>query len=479
MLYILILLPLLVGLLCGFGRLGEKHGHTVVLTAIQAIITAVALFCCFSGIEYATTAWQLTDSIRFSLALDGVGKLFVLIITVAWLFTLPYAGEYMSHGEHKGRFYAFLFLTEAAMLGASCSGDFMTLYLFYEMTTLLSFPLVLHDQNRASLVGAGKYLYYSVGGAFLALFGLVVLQAGGVSLTFYAGGHVDTASPMVLLGAFCMILGFGAKAGMYPLHNWLPSAHPAAPAPASALLSGVIAKAGILCVMRTVYSVVGADALAGTWVQTVCLTLSLITVAMGSFMGCMEKVLKKRLAYSSISQISYIMVGIFLLSSAGSMGAQLQLVFHAAAKVGLFLCVGSIIHLSGATRSDELYGMGKKLPITMVAFTLLSLSLVGIPPFGGFMSKWYLGTAALSAVPGVLAYLTPAVLLLSAFLTAGYLFAPAIAAFFPGKKAAEGSLEHIHEPKAMVIPLLVMAALCFVSGAFPGIINALLIALFY
>lgn len=474
MLYIILLVPLLTGLACAFGLLGKEKVSTVALTVIQAAFCALIVAACVGGQAYGTPVLHFTESLTFCLSLDGIGKVFALVIGFSWLLTIPYAGVYMAHEGGEPRFYSFLLLTEAAMLGASLSADFMTLYLFYELTTLLSFPLVLHDRSRKALLGAGKYLYYSVGGAFLALFGIAVLFGSGVDMRFTPGGSAEGLSSLAMAAVFCIVLGFGAKAGLYPLHNWLPSAHPAAPAPASALLSGVIAKAGVLAIVRLLYYVVRPAALRGTWVQTALIILALITVGMGSYMGCNEDLLKKRLAYSSISNISYVLVGLFLLTEGGVVGALLQLVFHAAAKVGIFLCAGSIIHLTGCTRVSQLRAMGRRMPVTFVAFVLLALSLIGIPPFGGFWSKWYLGIAALDAVPGALGYLVPATLIASALLTAGYLFQPVISAFFPGEDCPGELMTPVREPAAMAVPLLILAAVCGLLGFFP---NAILSAI--
>ena len=474
MLYVLILLPLLLGAGCAFVKEEAIAKAKVPLLAAQAVITVLSIVAAIwmNGTESAV--WYMTESLTFSLALDTFGGAVAVLITVCWLLSIPYSSVYMPHSGAQSRYYCFLFLTEAVLLGTVLATDFVTLYLFYELTTLFSAPLVLHELNRNALLGAGKYLYYSVGGAFLALFGLVALYSGGVDLRFTAGGHAVELTPVMLIGVFCVILGFAAKAGLYPLHNWLPAAHPAAPAPASALLSGLIAKAGVIAVVRVLFFTVDLTALRGTWVQTVCVILALVTVFMGSFMGCFEKVLKKRLAYSSISQISYVLLGLFLLSEEALTGSMLQLFFHAAAKIALFQCAGAVILLTGRTRTDELRGLGRKMPWVFIAFALASLSLVGIPPFGGFWSKWYLATAALEALPGFLSYAVPVVLLLSALFTAGYLFAPVISAFFPGEKPTEEL--HLHgnpnSPALLLSPVL-LGGLTGLLGFFPDVMTRL------
>ena len=463
MLYLILLLPLA---LAALSLIRNDRARTVILAAGQVLLLALLIGACTLG-DMATPVWHMTADLTFSLRLDGLGRFFCLLTAVCWLLTIPYASVYMTHEGHHPRFYAFLMLTEAAVLGAALAADLVTLYLFYELTTLLSFPLVLHTQRPKALLGAVKYLYYSVCGGFIALFG-VVLLAQQSSLAFVRGGYFQTLSPTLLAASFLMLLGFGAKAGLYPLHNWLPSAHPVAPAPAHALLSGIIAKVGAIAAIRVIYFTVGAEALRGTWVQTVCIVLTLVTIFMGSFMGCTENGLKKRLAYSSISQISYVLLGLFILSPDGFTGSMLQLFFHAAAKIAIFQCAGSIILLVHKTRVDELRGLGRRMPVTFICFALVSLSLVGIPPFGGFHSKWYLATAALDALPGALGYLVPVTLILSALFTAGYLFPPVISAFFPGHDTEGLDLSPIREPAGIVVPLVIFAAICGLMGLFPN-----------
>ena len=276
MLYLILLLPLA---LAALSLIRNDRARTVILAVGQALLLAVLIAACTLG-DTATPVWHMTADLTFSLRLDGLGRFFCLLTAVCWLLTIPYAAVYMTHEGHHPRFYAFLMLTEAAVLGAALAADLVTLYLFYELTTLLSFPLVLHTQRPKALLGAVKYLYYSVCGGFIALFG-VVLLAQQSSLAFVRGGYFQTLSPTLLAASFLMLLGFGAKAGLYPLHNWLPSAHPVAPAPAHALLSGIIAKVGAIAAIRVIYFTVGAEALRGTWVQTVCIVLTLVTIFMG------------------------------------------------------------------------------------------------------------------------------------------------------------------------------------------------------
>ena len=256
---------------------------------------------------------------------------------------------------------------------------------------------------------------------------------------------------------------------MLPLHAWLPTAHPVAQSPASAVLSGIIVKAGVLAIIRVVFYIVGPDFIRGTWVQTAWMLLSLITVFMGSLLAFREPVFKKRLAYSTVSQVSYILFGLSVLSPMAMSGALMHAMFHAFIKCTLFLTAGIFIFRCGYTRVDELTGIGKKMPKTLWCYTFASLALIGIPPTSGFISKWYLAEGALEANVGVLGYVGPVILLISALLTAGYLLPVTVKGFLPGEDYqdvhADGSLEPSGK---MLVPLAVLAVLTLVLGLLPN-----------
>ena len=284
------------------------------------------------------------------------------------------------------------------------------------------------------------------------------------------GGFLDPAlisghEKFFLVVIFVTIIGFGTKAGMYPMHGWLPTAHPIAPAPASSLLSGIIAKAGIVSVVRIVYYSVGADFIRSTWVQTAWMILAMLTVLMGSTMAFLEKNLKRRLAFSTISQISYIMLALSLLSASGLRGALIHLISHAASKGCLFLTAGVFIYLLGKRQVSDLYGLGKKMPLTFTAFLIASLSLVGIPPMGGFLSKWVIALAAADSGMGIFSYLPTIVLLISAFLTAGYLFPVVVDGFFPGKEF-EPDKNAAEPPALMTVPMFILCSAALIVGIY-------------
>ena len=414
MLILLIALPLLTGLAAAL-PFPSRRGRLTFLLTMQIIETALVVWTLVSGRSYATNIWHLTESLTIAMKLDGVAAVFSVLTAVAWLLALIYSVEYMSHSQNEARFYVFLFLSEGMLLGTAFSADFVSMYVFYELTSLCSMPLVLHELTHDAVTGAMKYLYYSIGGAFFVLFGIVVLYTNTSTLDFAPGGTLIAGqhTGLELLAVFFVVLGFGTKAGLFPMHNWLPSAPPVAPAPASALLSGIITKAGVIGIIRVLYFIAGPSVLRGTWVQTACLVLALGTVFMGSMLAYGERDFKKRLAYSSISQISYVLTALFLLTEDGLTGGLLQVFFHAWAKIGLFLIAGVIIHLAGLRNVEDFRGLGRRLPVTFLCLVFVSLSLVGIPPFGGFVSKWAISLAALDGLGGPLAYLIPAVLLIA------------------------------------------------------------------
>lgn len=328
------------------------------------------------------TLLELTEVLKISFRADEMSWIFAIMTTVVFLMAGIYSFGYMEHDEHKIRYAFFYLLVYVVLLGLDFSANLITMYLFYELMTLSSMPLILHDLKKESISAAMKYLYYSIAGAFLALFGIFVLSQYAPSMDFVAGGHFvaeNIPNRGLILGALClMVVGFGAKAGLFPLHAWLPIAHPVAPAPASAVLSGVVVKSGVLAMIRTIFYVVGADVIRGTWVQTVWMVLTLLTIVMGSTRAFHENVFKKRLAYSTVSQLSYVLFGLSTLHPIGMAGALLHVLFHSVAKSLLFMSAGSVIHQTGKTNVSELRGVGRQMPITLACFTLGSLSLVGI-----------------------------------------------------------------------------------------------------
>ncbi len=456
-----------------YGQTDEKKRKSVHLFsgAVLAVSAAAALWIAWRGTG-SVTLFYLMEDIPVFFQVDALGSVFASFMSIVWVLVAVYSFVYMEHEGNEKRFFGVYLLVYGVLIALDFAGNLVTLYLFYELMTLTSMPMVLHNGSKASIMAALKYLFYSMCGAYLGLFGIFFLYKYCGTLSFVAGGSLNLAlaagnEGILLIAVFAMLIGFGAKAGMFPLHAWLPAAHPVAPSPASAVLSGIIVKAGVLAVIRVVYYVAGADFLRGTWVQAVWMALTLLTVFMGSLLAFREPVFKKRLAYSTVSQISYILFGLSLLTPVAVTGALLHTVFHAFIKCALFLTAGIFIFQCGKSRVEELDGIGKRMPGTLWCYTFASLALIGIPPASGFISKWYLAQGALKAGVGIFGWLGPVVLLISALLTAGYLLPVTMKGFFPGHGEAVSAEKQEAKP-GMLFPLAVLAAAAVLLGVFPN-----------
>lgn len=443
--------------------------HLFVLIILLALALA-ALYTVWSG-EGSLTLFYLMDNIPVYFHVDALARVFVTLTSIIWVLVGIYAFVYMEHEGKEGRFFGFYILVYLVLIALELAGNLVTLYFFYELMTLTSMPLVLHNGSREAIMAALKYLFYSMCGAYCALFGIYFLYKYCDTLTFRAGGTLNMTlvsgnETILLTAVFMMLIGFGAKAGMFPLHSWLTAAHPISPAPASAVLSSIIVKGGVLAIIRSVYYIVGVDFIRGSWVQNAWIVLTLLTVFMGSMLAYREKVFKKRLAYSTVSQVSYILFGLSILTPEAFVGSMLHVVFHACIKSVLFLTAGSFIFHTGKTRVDEYAGIGKHMSLTLWCYTFASLALIGIPPMSGFISKWYLAQGALQSQTGIFRFLGPAVLLISALLTAGYLLPITMKGFLPGKDAVvEEKKELIDKMNAV---LLILAAFTVLMGVWPG-----------
>ncbi|MBR1437205.1 MAG: hypothetical protein IJ587_01590 [Synergistaceae bacterium] len=476
---LLTLSPVLFPIITGFAVFSQpifedRHIYVGVMTFITSIITFTAAFLTNGEL---ITLWRITDSLSIAFRMDYPARAFACLVSFIWPLVTLYAFEYLRRRPPVDRFYAFFLSTFGILIGVACAGNLLTLYLFYELMTFMTLPLVMHSQKRESIRATISYLLYSLTGAAMALGGFFFFHVYGVSMDFTPGGFLDMAKitaennkDMLLTVTFLTLAGFGAKAGIVPLHAWLPTAHPVAPTPASAVLSGLITKAGVIAMFRVVYYVVGDDFLRGTWVQTALLCMALLTIFTGSMMAYIEKHLKKRIAWSSVSQVSYVVFAMMLLTPDGIRGAVMQIAAHAMAKSCLFLSAGVVIYftLQGAHYhyADQLRGVGKELPITMTCFALASVSLIGLPVTGGFTAKWYMAEGALGL--GGFGIFGIVVLMVSALLTAGYLLPIVTDAFFPGENYDYAHVVPFHMPVNMKIPLLFLSAGAVLTGVFAG-----------
>lgn len=466
-----IILPMAVGLT--IKNLDIKRIHRI--SAITVILNMLILIGLFFMKQNSLEIISVTDQLTIMLKIDQLTVFFTLLAGFLWIMSTFYSFEYMKHEEREERYFRFFLLVLGVIMGIGFAGNMFTFYLFYELMTLITFPLVIHSMTDKSMRAGVKYLVYSFTGAALVLIGIFITYFFAQGYNFSPGGILDISriagnEGLLLWGYLFAFIGFGSKAGMYPLHAWLPSAHPVAPAPASGLLSGVITKAGVLGIIRMTHFVFGADLIRGTWVQNLLMILIIFTIFMGSMLAFRTKHMKERLAYSSVSQVSYVLLGIILLNMDGFMGSMLHIIFHAMIKNILFLSVGAIIYKTGKQYVNEIKGIGKSMPITMWCFTLASLGLVGIPPLSGYLSKWYLGTGALAISQHTYGFVAVLTIITSAILTAGYLIPIFVDSFFPGQDFDYTGIKKMEPSRNMTVPLIILSAGVVILGIFPGTI---------
>lgn len=475
--YLLICLTILIPVVCGlfvmFSHVTDDRKKMIDVSIITLIVSAVLMVLALIFAKEEVILLRIGEGVAVRFQIDALGRLFAIVTTVVWLLAGFFAEEYMKHEREEKRYFGFYLIVYGVLMALCFAGNLITYYFFFEMMTLTSLPMVAHSKTREAISAGIKYLLYSMLGAYMVLYALFFLNRYTSTLNFIPGGsmipeQLSANGSMILVLAMLLISGFGVKAGLFPLHGWLPTAHPVAPAPASAVLSAIIVKFGVLGIIRSIYYVVGYTTLQGTWVQKVWITITLITVFMGSYMAYRTKLLKKRLAYSTVSQVSYILFGLSMMQPEAMTGSLLHVVFHACIKSLLFLSAGAIIFKTGKTQVDELNGIGKEMPVALWCYTFAALALVGIPPFSGFVSKWYLCIGSLDSGMRFVSWFGPVVLLLSALLTAAYLFPITINGFLPGKDYDYAALVKKEPVKNMLIPLMVLAFLVFILGVFPG-----------
>ncbi len=463
-----ILLPMILAMITSQKNIIKKD-KLMTFAVIGTSITALILFfIMFMYPDANLPLLHVNEFIDLRLKGDNFGFLFAGLASILWILTSAYAGVYMHHEGRERYFFTFFLLTQGVTMGIALAGNLFTLYAFYEILTLTTFPLVIHAGTKEALYSGKKYIIYSLSGATLILFGMMVLFAAANSLEFTAGGIAQLMNyddPFLIASAFlALFIGFGVKAALVPLHSWLPAAM-VAPTPVSALLHAVaVVKSGVFSLVRMTFFIFGPSLVLSMNLRAFLLAIVLMTVVFGSFMALHQTHLKKRLAYSTISQLGYMLLGIILLNEDALLGSMIHLVNHALIKIVLFFCVGAITYMTGKKYIYQIGGIGRKMPLTMMCFAIASISLIGIPPSNGFVSKWFLGLGAMSAGQTM----NIVVLLLSAFLTAGYLLPIVVGAFFT--KTAE-DIEHeenLDPPIGMMVPIIIITGLVVLMGIFPN-----------
>ena len=358
-------------------------------------------------------------------------------------------------------------MTYGVTLGIAFASDIMSMYFFYELLTLVTVPLVMHTLTREAILAVRKYLYFSIGGAAFALMGMIFVMVYGYTCEFQLGGVFSSIGILrhgdLLLWIYLFsFMGFGVKAAVWPMSSWLPQAG-VAPTPVTALLHAVaVVNAGAFAIIRLTYYSFGTEFLRGTWVQDVCMGLTMFTIVYGCSRAVKETHIKRRLAWSTVSNLSYILFGALVMTPQGLIGALAHFVFHGFMKITSFLCAGAFMHQTGKSQVYEMDGLGKKMKIVFGAFAISAFGLMGVPGFAGFISKWNLTAAAVES-GNMLAYVGIVCLLVSALLTAIYMLGVVSRAFFPSTESAVR--ETVRDPGwQMCLPILVCAAVTVIMG---------------
>jgi multicomponent Na+:H+ antiporter subunit D len=448
------------------------------------VVAALALAACVLGLSPSILAGeaprvllvQVAPGLELALAPEPLGLIYALVASLLFVPTAAYALGYAraSNLKKPARFHAGFQLAMAAAMGIAFSANLFTLFVFYELMTLVTYPLVAHAETQRAREGARRYLTILLGSSLGLLFAAIAwtFSLAG-TLEFAPGGILSHDLPkgvlVLLLALFAW--GFG-KAALMPLHGWLPSAM-VAPTPVSALLHAVaVVKAGVFGITKVVVAIFGLDVLAGLGASDWLVLVAAASLVVSGWIALRQDELKRRLAYSTVSQLAYVTLGAALATSYGAAGAALQIATHAAGKITLFFAAGCIQVASARTKVSQLDGIGRRMPVTMTCFVIASISVIGLPPCAGVISKWYLLRGAAQAESAVAA----AAIIIGTLLAIGYLAPIVSAAFFRAEphSPVERTQEKVQEaPPLMLVAICLTALTTLLLFLFPGTLTEL------
>ena len=472
-LLVIALLPVFSAL--GLRCVGSRKTREICAFLVTCLTSLAVCWAVMTGAgENPLELFRLSDSFRFVLRLDGAGKVYIGVAALLWPLAVLYAIEYMRHEHREGYFYTWYLLTYGAAVLLAASDNLFTLYIAYEFLTLCTVPLVWHEKNEESNRAALQYMLFLIGGAALGFAAMLGLTAWGVG-DFHRAleGGVDSSGTWFRMLCLAGFLGFGVKAAVLPMCHWLPTAS-VAPTPVTALLHAVaVVNAGVFAVARFLYYALPAGILRGTWVQTVLLILSAATIVYGAARAVREQHVKRRLAWSTVSNLSYMLLGLSLMTEQGMTAGLSHMVFHSFMKIILFFCAGTVMVQTGRTNLRQMHGLGRTMPLTFLCFTLAGVSLLGVPPLPGFVSKYALVTAAFEE-GSALAIVGAAALLVAAVLTAIYIFTMVYPAFFMKLHPEKGETLSGDPGWRMKVSLILLSILLISAGVFAGRIMAYL-----
>ena len=452
------------------GNPNAREFWTIAASVIKFTIVASMVPAILDGKVLGYTLVTIVPGLEIAFRVDALGLFFALMASILWIVTSFYSIGYIraENERRQTRYYMSFAVALSATMGVAFSANLLTMFIFYEVITLCTFPLVGHKETPEAMAGARKYLVYLLGTSLLfMMFAVVLTYSATGTLEFNNQGILDgNVSKGMAIAIFVLFMAGTAKAAMMPFHSWLPAAM-VAPTPVSALLHAVaVVKTGVFVVIKIVLHVFGISLLADIGMGTALAWFASFTIIVASMIALRQDNLKARLAYSTISQLSYIVLGVALLSPSGITGSVMHMVIHGFGKITLFFTAGAIYVATHKTNVSQLDGIGRRMPFTMAAFTLGAISMIGIPPMGGFISKWYLVKGAIEADH----LLILIVLAVSTLLNAAYFLPIIYRAFF---KRPEGdvtaSAGYKEAPAIMVIPLCLTAMGAMTLFFWPGL----------
>ncbi len=426
-------------------------------------------------LEGTTYETRLSFSMNWDLVLrvDDLSLLFMSLSAVLWLLTTLYAIGYLEGSPNRSRFFGFFGFCVTTTMGISLAGNLFTFIVFYEMLTLTTYPLIVHRGTAKSIRAGNTYLVFTLAGGKLLLVAAVWIHALLGPMDFQRGGVIEglataPSSSTLTLIFVLLVTGLGVKTALVPLHGWLPQAM-VAPAPVSALLHAVaVVKAGAYGIVRVVYDVFGVNLVSDLELLTPLALGASLTIIYGSVVALFQTDLKKRLAYSTVSQVSYILLGLGIFGWAGTVGGLVHLVHQGLMKITLFFCAGNFAEVLGVRNIKDMNGIGRRMPLTMGCFTLAAFGMIGLPPLAGFISKWYLGLGA--AQNGQ--YWILGVLAMSSLLNAAYFLPIIYAGWFktaPSSETETKTRRSLEGPWLLLVPPLATALLSLATGVFAGL----------
>lgn len=443
---------------------------TIISVSFSFILSSILAFRVAGGeiINYYASGWNPPWGIE--MMVDELGAMMLVLITGCFLLIAIYSVKSIPKEippSVSGWYYSCYLLTLSAMMGMVATNDFFNLFVMVEVTGIGACGLVAAKGEKLSTEAALRYLILSSIGATFLLFaiGFIYQITGNLNMSYVAAElvRIKDQYPVIIWVTISFItIGLGLKAAIFPLHIWLPDAHSSAPSSSSAILSGLVVKVYIVSIMRLYFLVFGLDVFTGTYMRYLILIMASLAILMGSFFAFVQINLKRRLAYSTIAQIGYIFLGFGLGTVWGITAAMLHIIIHAFMKVCLFLSAGAIYYQTGKKKVTQFTGLGYQMPVTMGAFTIASLSMIGIPLFGGFISKYGLALGSLEANNPYFI----ALIVLSGLLNASYYLPMIWQAFFVSQPKAKLKLDAI--PFSMLLPIMITAAGVIYMGVFPG-----------